>query len=58
LHGVNAWHLAAMTGSVVILGKLLDWARELQLETEKFRNELLLLLLLLLLSKDEGYETV
>ena len=45
INGVNAWHVAAMRGSVEILRKLWYWHKQLQLEPEEIRNELLLLLL-------------
>jgi hypothetical protein len=38
---MNAWHLAAKTGSVEILGKLWVWAKKQQLEPEERRKELL-----------------
>jgi ankyrin repeat protein len=45
-----AWHMAAECGQVVILEKLWDFAKELQLKPEELRNEVLL-------SKDEYNQT-
>jgi len=46
----TAWQKAAENGHVILLEKLWDWAKELQLKPEELRNELLL-------SKDEFNKT-
>ena len=39
----TAWQKAAERGHIELLEKLWDWAKELQLNPEELRNELLLL---------------
>jgi hypothetical protein len=39
----TAWHMAAEDSQVVILEKLWDFAKELQLKPDELRNEVLLL---------------
>jgi len=38
----TAWHMAAKWGKFQVLEKLWEWAKELQLQPEELRNELLL----------------
>jgi hypothetical protein len=38
----TAWHKAAEIGNFEVLEKMWDWAKELQLNPEELRNEVLL----------------